>query len=312
VRDYETICDVTDSSGEEAIESMIEIASNDAEKSVLKSSYSSTQIVSEIENIATVNEFNKLLKNMNVFLENNRLNPLLRNNNLILFYKGVNKKNEKYTQRRWTKTGKEYILKALKAYTTIVEPLLIAKTQIKEYNQGDYYLKVMDQYGRWWEWKGENSNKKQTFIDMQKILADELKKTIIDIDLYNICDREVMHYIKRHEEVLYIYSNFYEEMPIDGYVGCVRAITKDCLVYEHERLFDDYENLKKFALKIKDRGIINLEFWECLYIYDFSGHEYEEFEKRYNYCDPEDKANQDVLDMIESDRMQDGTVPGYR
>lgn len=54
MRDYETICDVTDSSGEEAIESMIEIASNDAEKSVLKSSYSSTQIVSEIENITTV------------------------------------------------------------------------------------------------------------------------------------------------------------------------------------------------------------------------------------------------------------------
>ena len=100
MRDYETICDVTDSSGEEAIESMIEIASNDAEKSVLKSSYSSTQIVSEIENITTVNEFNKLLKNMNVFLENNRLNPLLRNNNLILFYKGVNKKNDTATLNR--------------------------------------------------------------------------------------------------------------------------------------------------------------------------------------------------------------------
>ena len=133
------------------------------------------------------------------------------------------------------------------------------------------------------------------------------------MDLYYICDTELMSYIKRHEEVLYIYSNICEEMPIDKYVGYVRAITKDNLVYEHGKEFDNYESLKKFALKIKDRGIINLEFWECLYSYEFAGNEHEEFEEKYNYYyDPEAKANQDVLDMIESDRMQDGTVPGYR
>ncbi len=38
-----------------------------------------------------------------------------------------------------------------------------------------------------------------------------------------------------------------------------------------------------------------------------------EFEERYDsYEDPEERVMQEVRDMIEADRLPDGTVPGFR
>lgn len=318
--DYETICDITSITDEEAIDAMINISNIDAKSTILKSSFSSTQIADEVENVSTAKELNALLKNMNILLENGHLSPLLKNNNLVLFYNGIDKKGNKYTQLRWTIAGRKYILKALTAYTTIIEPLLITNTQIQECKhetyKGYYYLNVMDQYGRWWSWIGDsNSNEKSSNEYIRKIEIQELNKTIIDIDLYSILSDAEIGHIKRHEEILYVFSyDMYADSPTDKYAGYVLAITKDELLYAHNKVFDNYEDLKKLALKIKESGIVNLEFWKCLGLYTWNdeNNEYEEFEEIYYYDDSEDRADQDVLDMIDADRLSDGIVPGFR
>lgn len=298
VSDYETVCGITGQMGEKAIDEMIESISADEKNSALKSSFSPTQIVQEIENISTAIELNNLLKNMNVLLENGTLNPLFENKDLVIYYKGINKKGEKYTQLRWTTKGKEFILKALNAYTTIVEPLLIIKTKIEEYKhptyKGCYYLEVMDQYGRWWSYRGDSSsNKKSTFEDMQKIASQEIDKAIINIDLFYVHYDENIGNIKRHEEILYVYTydmytgeygNPYAEKT-DKYAGYVLAVTKDSLLYSHFKVFDNYQDAKQLALKIKNEGIVNLEFWTCLGNYDFESNCHEEYDYDYDMRD---------------------------
>ncbi|MGA9045574.1 hypothetical protein [Sulfuricurvum sp.] len=298
--DYETICDITGKMGEESIDAMIDIINGEEKSNVFESSYGSAQIAQGIENISTAIELNNLLKNMNILLENRTLNPLLKNNNLVIYYNGVDKKGNKYTQLRWTKVGREFILKALKAYTTIVEPLLITNTKIQEYKHptytGCYDLEVMDQYGRWWSYKGDSSsNEKSTFEDMQKIATQEINKAIIDIDLFYVHYDDNIKNIKRHEEVLYVYTydmhseeygrNYVEK--IDKYAGYILIVTKDFLEYRHLKIFDNYQNAKQLALKIKNEGVVNLEFWTCLGNYCFESNYHEEFEEKCVYDDHE-------------------------
>lgn len=305
--DYETICDITGKMGEEAIDAMIDTINAEDKSNVFKSSYGSAQIAQELENISTAIELNTLLKNMNILLENSTLNPLLKNNNLVIYYNGVDKKGNKYTQLRWTKVGRAFLLKALKAYTTIIEPLLIINTKIQEckypIHHHSYYLQLMDQYGRWWSYM--NSNEKSTFEDMQKIAMEEINKAIIDIDLFYVHYDDNIKNIKRHEEVLYVYTydmyseeygrNYVEKT--DKYAGYVLVITKDDLTYKHFEIFDNYQDVKEFALKVKNKGIVNLEFWECLGDYYFENNYHEEFEESY-YDDIHEYDMTDVYDVF--------------
>lgn len=300
MNDYETICDITGKIGEEAIDVMIDNANAEVKSNILKSSYSPTQIAQEIANISTAKELNNLLKNMNILLENSTLNPLLKNNKLVMYYNGLDKKGDKYTQLRWTKAGREYILKALNAYTTIIEPLLITNTKIEESKHtvysGQYYLEIMDQYGRWWSYKGDDSsNEKSTFEYMQKIAIDQTNKAIIDVDLFYIRYDDNFQHIKRHEEVLYAYTydmyseeygmNYIEQS--DKYAGYILVITKDGLVYKHNKIFSNYEDIKQQALKIKNKNVVNLEFWTCFDRYHFDSEVHKEFEEKYDYDDNE-------------------------
>lgn len=314
MRDYETICDITGKMGEEAIDVMIDTINGEEKSNVFKSSYGSAQIAQEIENISTAIELNNLLKNMNILLENSTLNPLLKNNNLVIYYNGVDKKGNKYTQLRWTKAGRQFILKALKAYTTIIEPLLITNTKIQESKhptyKGYYYLEVMDQYGRWWSYRGDSSsNEKSTFEDMQKIAIKEANKIIIDVDLFYVhCDGNIKN-IKRHEEVLYVYTyDMYSEEygrnnveKIDKYAGYVLIVTKDLQEYRHFKIFDNYHDAKQLALKIKNKGIVNLQFWECLGDYYFENNYHEEFEENY-YDDVHEYDMTDVYDVFATEK----------
>ncbi len=304
--DYETICDITGKMAEEAIEAMIDNVNTDTKNTILESSYSPTQIAQEIENIATAIELNNLLKNMNILLENSALNPLLTNNNLVIYYNGVDKKGNKYTQLRWTKAGKEFILKALKSYTTIVEPLLITNIKIEESkhprHSGHYYLEVLDQYDRWWSYKGDSSsNGKSTFEDKQKIATEEANKVIIDVDLFYMQYDDNIKNIKRHEEILYVYTYdmYSEEFGInyinesDKYAGYVLIISKYCVEYKHNKIFTNYKDIKEFALKVKNKGIVNLEFWECLGDYYFKNNYHEEFEESYYFDNDDDDDSEE-------------------
>lgn len=310
VSDYETICDITSKMGEEAIDAMIDTVNSREKSNIFTSSYSATQIAQEIDNISTATELNNLLKNMNILLENSTLNPLLKNNNLVIYYNGVDAKGKKYTQLRWTKSGREFILKALKAYTTIVEPLLITKTKIEESkhpkHSGHYYLEILDQYDRWWSYKGDSSsNGKLTFEDMQKIALEEANKVVIDVDLFYMQYDDNIKNIKRHEEVLYVYTYdmYSEEFGInyieksDKYAGYVLIITKYCVEYKHNKIFTNYKDVKEFALKVKNKGIVNLEFWECLGDYYFENNYHEEFEENY-YDDVHEYDMTDVYDVF--------------
>lgn len=314
--DYEIICDITGKMDEDAIEAMIDSVHDSEEINVLKSSYSPTQIAEEIENISTAKELNNLLKKMNILIENSTLNTLLKNNQLIIYYNGLDKKGNKYTQLRWTKAGREYILKALKAYTTIIEPLLITSTQIEESknptHSGHYYLEILDQYGRKWSHKGDsNSNGKSTFEDMQKIAIEATSKAIIDVDLFYMEYGNKIKNIKRHEEVLYVYTYDMNSKKFgidyigssEKYAGYVLIVTKDCLEYKHNKIFTNYDDAMEFALKVQDKGIVNLEFWTCLGDYYFENNQHLEFVEIYDDYDDYDDY---VTEESEPTYLSDG------
>lgn len=198
-----------------------------------------------------------------------------------------------------------------------LEPLKITKTEIKKSehpNFNFYYLDVMDQYGRWWSLSGYSRGiDKSTKIEIEEIEKFELQKGIINIDLYYIDDSRLVEKIIRDEAISYVFTlNCNEDYDTDVYLGFVHIISIDGLEYVHFKEFNNYEEIKTFALKIKDTGIVNLSYWKCLGYYDWEGDSHNEFEEKFYYDDSEDRADQDVLNMIESDRLADGTVPGFR
>jgi hypothetical protein len=46
------------------------------------------------------------------------------------------------------------------------------------------------------------------------------------------------------------------------------VITEGSLYYEHPKIFYNYEKFEEFALKVKDKGIVNLSYWTCMGSYD--------------------------------------------
>lgn len=190
-----------------------------------------------------------------------------------------------------------------------MEPLIITKTAIKQSQHPNfdfYYLEARDQYGRWWSWRGDSSTLDEpNFEEIINIETQELRKGIINLDLYYFCDDRIVERIKRKEEVEYVFSfNMGDECGdncIDENVGgYVQIITKNGLTYAHDKVFYDYEKLKKFALKIKEKGIVNLEFWRCFGSYDgWEGDSHLEFEERGQYVD-EEPHEWDMKDLYNS------------
>jgi len=246
-------------------------------KELMVSSYSSNEIANLFEYIHNSNALHKLLKNLNILLEDGNMNPLLKGYRLT-----VNQVSCKETEIWWTEAGKKYITKALNAYTSIVEPLLIVKTKVQELQHTShythYFLEVVDQYGRYWNYS--TANFIPTLDDIKKIEIEELEKTILDINLYNLSPLEEHQKIKRHENIEYVYTSAIRSVNYSGYV---LVVAKNGLVYQHSKIFNNYESIKKFALKIKEIGTINLEFWECLGEYHWENNEHENLEEDYKY-----------------------------
>ena len=120
------------------------------------------------------------------------------------------------------------------------EPLRITETFIRYFSQSDtYHLEVQDQYERWWIYSGADWN--LSLDEAEEIEAEELRKGIINLDLYYFDDDRIIERIKRQEEVWYVYKlNKY------GYYGDgfdsdngaeVVVMTKDGLEYIHDKIF---------------------------------------------------------------------------
>jgi len=109
--DYELVQDLTGKSGEEALNSMISDATYSNEQDLFKSTFSTTDISKECNQIENANQLKYFLKIFNLLEKNNNLSQSTVNNGLAILFNGKNKKGESYSQIRWTKKGKEYILK---------------------------------------------------------------------------------------------------------------------------------------------------------------------------------------------------------
>lgn len=110
--DYEYINELTGLVGEEAIDSMISDASNSNNYDVFKFTFSTTDIAKEYSYIDTANQLNYILKKINILSQNGELSKFTIDNKFGLVFHGTNKKGEKYSQIRYTKEGKDYILKS--------------------------------------------------------------------------------------------------------------------------------------------------------------------------------------------------------
>ncbi len=184
------------------------------------------------------------------------------------------------------------------------EPLRMTETFIRHFPESGYYnFEVADQYGRWWIYGGMHDS----LDEIEEIEAEELRKGILNLDLYHFDDDRIVERIKRQEEVWYVYRlNKY------GYLGDgfdtengaeVVVMTKDGLEYIHDKIFYDYDKLKAFALKVKEKGIINLEVWRCQGNFEWDGessHSYlQEFEEKIEYDDePQEWSRRDIYNSL--------------
>ncbi len=150
-----------------------------------------------------------------------------------------------------------------------IEPLKIITSFIKFIPENEYFphndryiLEVQDQYGRWWIYYGAYA---LSLDEAEEIEAEELKKGVINLKLYYFDDNRIIDKIKRQEEIYSIYVRYRYTEYFDSSTGAqVMVMAGDDLEYVHDKIFYDYDKLKNFALKIKAKGIINLEFWTCI------------------------------------------------
>ncbi len=183
------------------------------------------------------------------------------------------------------------------------EPLKMTDTFIKHFPKSGYYnFEVEDQYGRWWIYRGLQDS----LDEIEEIEAEELRKGILNLDLYYFDDDRIVERIKRQEEVMYLYRLNQYGMYGEGFDSDngaqVVVMTKDGLEYAHDKIFYDYDKLKEFALKIKTKGSINLEFWRCQGNYpgDEGSNSYlKEFEEKEEYYDePHEWNTMDIYNLL--------------
>ncbi len=192
------------------------------------------------------------------------------------------------------------------------EPLKIIKTSIEYFSHSDRYrLDIEDQYGRWWIYSGVHGS--LSLYEAEEIEAEELRKRIINLDLYYFDDDRIVERIKRQEEIMYVYKLNQYGMYGEGFDSDngaqVVVMTKDFLEYIHDKIFYDYDKLKEFVLKIKAKGSINLEFWRCQGKYpgDEGGNSYlKEFEEKEEYYDEPHEWN--TVDIYNSLGGEEGEL----
>lgn len=188
-------------------------------------------------------------------------------------------------------------------------------------------MQVTDIIGREWRFSGDGpvSGESESF-DLMNDLAIKIKNEgYFNPKLFWVSSYGEELYGKRFnsiEEVNFVFSYSNEYMdPYGDYEPTtswnLHVTTEGGLFYKHDKIFTDYDKLKKFALKVKNKGLVNLKYWICQGDYPYESEEsmegVYEFEERYDsYEDPEEQAMQEVRDMIEADRLPDGTVPGFR
>ncbi len=195
-----------------------------------------------------------------------------------------------------------------------MEPLIITETAIKQSQHPRftfYYLEVKDQYGRWWNFRrNSDARDDSNFKEIVNIETQELRKGVINTDLYHFfMDDQVVKRIKRKEEVEYVYRMDYgndcgeswEDHCVDPKQGSRACImTVDGLDYIHDKFFYNYDKLKNFALKVKKRGVVNLEFWELIEGLDeWSMDRLYEFEEdRHSNYETEEWSMKDTYNVI--------------
>ncbi len=190
------------------------------------------------------------------------------------------------------------------------EPLKIIKTFIKSFSHSDTYdLEVQDQYRRWWLYYGASDN--LSLDEVEEIEAEELRKGIINLDLYYPDENRIVPRINREERVLRVLSHskgeyFDDRTFIDEFGACVAIVTYDGLEYIHDKVFYEYEDLKDLALKIKSKDIVNLKYWECIGVYEWDEQNVfdNEFEDISDYC--EEPHEWDTKDIYNSLGGEDG------
>ncbi|MCD6381435.1 MAG: hypothetical protein J7L43_00455 [Candidatus Aenigmarchaeota archaeon] len=202
----------------------------------------------------------------------------------------------------------------------------VATTEVTSYElitRTIYGMQVTDIFGREWCFSNDGpvSGESESF-DLMNDLAIKIKnKGYFNPKLFWGSGDERELYGKRFdsiEEVNYVfsYSNEYGDYELTTFWN-LHVITEGGLFYKHDKIFTDYDKLKEFALKVKNKGLVNLNYWICQGYYPYEGEAsmeaIYEFEERYDsYEDPEERVMQEVRDMIEADRLPDGTVPGFR
>lgn len=195
------------------------------------------------------------------------------------------------------------------------EPLKMTETFIRHFPQSGYYdFEVQDQYERWWIYSGSQDS----LAEIEEIEAEECRKDIINLDLYHLDDNRIVNKIKRHAEVMYVFGyNINSEVFQPDLGAEVRVIINEgrlSMEYSHDKIFHDYDKLKEFALKIKDKGIINLEFWNCLGSYEWEDNcsEHLEFEDKSEYYEePREWGSMNIYNSLEGEHgerkyMSDG------
>ena len=140
--DYELINELTGKSGEDAIDSMISLSTNSNKRDIFKSTFSTTDISKECIQIVNANQLNYLLKTFNLLEKNNKLSQSTISNGLAILFNGKNKKGESYSQIRWTKKGKEYILKNINQ-DELQDNIHINGLELKYKNQNNKNLYII-------------------------------------------------------------------------------------------------------------------------------------------------------------------------
>lgn len=186
-----------------------------------------------------------------------------------------------------------------------------------------FSLYIIDVFDREWCYTKNTSEykSKDILINIQK---EELKNGYFNPSNYWVYNSEQLigKVFDSKDEIEEIFSSEafnYDDIELNSW--CLYITTKGGLYYRHSHLFKDYNKLKVLVKKIKEEKIVNLNNWICegSYEYDIDNPEFNEFKEANELYDEmsyndyyENKSIEEINNMIENDRLEDSTVPGFR
>ena len=185
--------------------------------------------------------------------------------------------------------------------------------------ENSYYFYITDIFNRLWMYTEKDDGRFDSYEDAQKFEVKVKAKGYFELKhywVYSGTDEFFGIKFDSIEEVVYVMSSE-DSQYIDD---CWRLFvtTEGGFYYEYEKKFKDYDELVKLAIRIKKKGVVNLNYWECrgnndsenwnTNIKELQKEEYNYYE---DYFDPEEVENQRILKQIEDDTV-DGIVPGFR